>query len=769
MIKKKSLLLISILSLGLLPVFSQVQASEPLHPEEAFKFDAVVEGNTIKTSWTAADDYYMYKDKIRFESGSEGVELGTPDYPKGKMKHGITPEGKEGEVETYSKTVTINVPVTKSSGGEFKLIAYSQGCAEELGICYPPQKREKTLTLASVQSDLAQSDSAVAGLNDLSSQLGLDGAASADEPLMAEQAFQYSARIDGNSLIATWTVARDYYMYKEKFSFESKTPGVTFGKAKLPKGKMKHGITPEGVEGEVETYSDHVVIEVPILASKDGISKLNYVATGQGCAEVFGICYPPIRAKETASTAQAFTVRDAATTTTAPAATKTAEEFVSDQDRSAQILASGDTLTIIFYFFLGGLALAFTACMYPMIPILSSIIVGQGEKVTHTHAFNLSLFYVLSMAVTFGIMGALFAGLAQGINLQAYFQSPWVLVPFSVLFVFLAFSMFGFYSIQMPASLQGKLSEISSHQKGGSFVGVIIMGALSALIVGPCAGPVLIGALAYVAAEGNVFLGFLSMFVMGLGLGLPLMFVGTSHGSFLPRAGGWMDTVKYTAGVVLLAIALLFLERVSFMPAMLIMLLWSALLIVSGIYMGAFEQIKEGASGWHKLWKGLGLVFIFYGAIVMLGGLTGARNVTDPMHGSKLTMGGSSHAQAELSFKKIKTAADLRRELDTAKALGKYVMLDYYADWCTYCKEFEDYVFSNPDVQALLADFVLLQADVTVNDEKDQELLKATNVIAPPSILFWDKDGKEKTKYRIVGAMNAQQFIERVNLILKGN
>ena len=773
MIKIKSLLLLCTLGVVALATIPVTWANEPLPPQEAFTFDAVVEGNTIKASWTAADDYYMYKDKIRFESGTAGVELGAAGYPKGKMKHGITPDGKEGEVETYSKTITITVPVTQSSGGEFKLVAYSQGCSEKFGICYPPQKREKTLSLAAV------SDSAVSGLGDLSAQLGLGGSGeglggNADEPMMADKAFQYSARIEGNNLIATWTIARDYYMYKEKFSFESTTPGVSFGKPKIPKGKMKHGITPDGKEGEVETFVNYVVIEVPILASKAGITKLNYIANGQGCAEVFGICYPPRKVKENALATQAFAVSEKAVTATdtKPVATKTtkaADEFVSDQDRSARILATGDTIKIIFYFFLGGLALAFTACMYPMIPILSSIIVGQGEKVTTAHAFNLSLFYVLSMAVTFGIMGALFAGVAQGVNLQASFQSPWILVPFSILFVALAFSMFGFYSIQMPAWLQGKLSEISSHQKSGSYLGVIIMGALSALIVGPCAGPVLIGALAYVAAEGSIFLGFLSMFIMGLGLGLPLIFVGTSHGKFLPKAGGWMDTVKYAAGVVLLAISLVFLERVSFMPAMLIMVLWAALLIIAGVYMGAFEQIKQGAAGWHKLWKGLGLVLILYGVIVMLGGLTGARNVNDPMHGSKLTMGGGGYAQAKLGFKRIKTVADLERELANAKATGKYVMLDFYADWCAYCKTFEDYVFSNSKVQALLADFVLLQADVTASDELDQELQKATRVIAPPSILFWDQNGKEKTKYRIIGAMNAQQFLDRVNLILKGN
>ena len=763
--------LISLLFVFLLP--GVVLADDPLPPQQAFKFDATVEGNTIRATWTAAPDYYMYKDKFRFESATTGVELGEPVIPKGKLKHGIKPDGTEGEVETFMNSVTIEVPVTKNPGGELNLIAHSQGCAEKLGICYPPQKREKSLTLAAVQTSSAPPTTAIAAISDLSKQLGVSSD-DANEPMAGEQAFQYSAVMEGDVLIATWTIARDYYMYKDKFSFESKTPGVSFGALKLPKGKMHHGILPDGSEGEVEVYVDHVVIEVPVSANKEGVSSFDYVAIGQGCAEVFGICYPPQKRPQMMESAGALPVVATATTSTETPVARQAEstpEFVSEQDKSAQILASGETFQIILYFFLGGLALAFTACMYPMIPILSSIIVGQGEKVTTAHALNLSLFYVLSMAVTFGVMGGIFAGVAQGVNLQSYFQSPWILIPFSILFVALAMSMFGFFTIQMPASLQGKLSEISSHQKSGSFAGVIIMGVLSALIIGPCAGPVIIGALAYAASVGNVFLGFLSMFVLGLGLGVPLLVVGVSHGKFLPKAGGWMDTVKYAAGVVLLAIALLFLERVSFIPTKLVMVLWASLFIVAGIYMGALEQIKDGASGWRRLWKGLGLVLIFYGAIVMLGGLTGARNVNDPMHGSALTAGGGggSHEQAKLGFKHIKTTEDLQRELDLAKATGKYVMLDFYADWCTYCKVFEDYVFSNKEVQALLRDFVLIQADVTKSDDEDQKLLNATGVIAPPAILFWGPNGAEKKKYRIVGAMDAKQFIERVNLIIKGN
>ncbi len=761
-------------------------AASPLPPQEAFKFDAVVDGDTIKATWTSVDDYYLYREKTRFESGTDGIELGQPVFPKGKMKHGIRPDGTEGDVETYMHSVTIEIPIKTSNGGELKLIAHSQGCAEELGICYPPQKREKLLTLAALttQSETQSSPkSALSGISDLSSQLGLAGAQS-NEPLPAKEAFKMSSHIEGNMVVVTWTIADDYYMYRDKFSIASSTTGIEFGPMKAPAGKLKHGIRPDGTEGDVEVFTKEVSMGFPIIASNTGINKIKFFVKGQGCAESLGICYPPLKLPQSLSTDVSFKIDEAAMdsgavtesasveSSQATIATDTSEpkEFISEQDKSAMILASGETIEIIIYFFLGGLALAFTACMYPMIPILSSVIVGQGEKITTAHAFNLSLFYVLSMAATFGVMGALFAGVAKGFNVQAAFQSPWVLLPFSALFVALAFSMFGFFSIQMPASLQGKLSEMSSHQKGGSFIGVIVMGILSALIVGPCAGPVLIGALAYVASEGDVFLGFLSMFIMGIGLGLPLIFVGTSHGKFLPKAGGWMDTVKYAAGVVLLAIALLFLERVSFISATMIMLAWSALLIIAGVYMGAFDPIKEGRSGWFKLWKGLGLVLILYGAIVMLGGLTGARNVTDPLHGSKLTMGGGGgHPQAELGFKHIKTVEDLQHELNQAKATGKYVMLDFYADWCTYCKQFEDYVFSTPEVQNLLADFVLLQADVTDNDELDQALLTHVNVIAPPAILFWGSNGDEKTKYRIIGSMDAKQFIDHVNLILKGN
>ena len=601
----------------------------------------------------------------------------------------------------------------------------------------------------------------VSGLNDLSNELGLGN--NEDEILEPDVAFKLTTDVkDANNIVANWQIADKHYLYRDKFKFQLKeSEGVQLGTTNLPAGETKN----DEFFGKIQVFHNGVEAIVPIIRTNNKATTIKVQFTYQGCAEETGICYPPIRKTISFNLPAGGVISSASAITTPAPATSMQDNFVSEQDKSLQVLQSGNLVEILIYFFLGGLALAFTACMYPMIPILSSIIVGHGDNISHTKAFTISMAYVQSMAITFGLLGAAVALFAGGVNLQAYFQSPWILIPFSVLFVALAFSMFGFYAIQMPASVQSWLSNFSNKQEGGSLHGAIFMGAASALIIGPCAGPVIIGALAYVAAESDPAIGFLAMFILGNGLGLPLLAVGTLGGHVLPKAGTWMDTVKAAAGAVLLAIAILFLERISFISSTVIMLLWASYFIVAGVYLGAFEAIKEGASGWFKLWKGLGIVFIVYGVIVMLGGVTGARNFNDPMHGSSLTSG-SGVEKKHLVFKRIKTEQDLQREVAAAKAAGKYVMLDFYADWCTYCKQFEDYVFSNKNVQTLLKDFVLLQADVTANDAADQALNKYTQVQAPPAILFFAKDGKEIRNYRIVGNMDAETFIKHVTKVI---
>ena len=604
----------------------------------------------------------------------------------------------------------------------------------------------------------------VAAINNLSNDLGLGN--NEDEILEPDVAFKLTTDVkNANNVVANWQIADKHYLYRNKFKFKLiEGEGVQLGNAVLPAGETKN----DEFFGKIQVFHHGAEAIIPITRTSNKAITVKIQFTYQGCAEETGICYPPIR-KTVSFDLPAGGVASAAanysTTTQAPVSK---QEFVSEQDLSTQVLKTGNALKIFLYFFLGGLALAFTACMYPMIPILSSIIVGHGETITRRKAFAISMAYVQSMAVTFGILGAAVALFAGGVNLQAYFQSPWILIPFSILFVGLAFSMFGFYAIQMPASVQSWLSNFSNKQEGGSLHGAIFMGAASALIIGPCAGPVIIGALAYVAAESDPVIGFLAMFILGNGLGLPLLAVGTLGGHVLPKAGTWMDTVKAGAGVVLLAIAILFLERISFISSTTIMLLWATYFIIVGVYLGALDAIKDGASGWFKLWKGIGVVFIIYGVIVMLGGVTGARNFNDPLHGSSLTAGnGGAVEKKHLKFKRIKTDQDLKNEVAAAKAAGKYIMLDFYADWCTYCKQFEDYVFTNKEVQALLKDFVLLQADVTANDAGDQALNKYTSVQAPPAILFFGKDGKEIRNYRIVGNMNAETFIKHVKQIIK--
>lgn len=372
------------------------------------------------------------------------------------------------------------------------------------------------------------------------------------------------------------------------------------------------------------------------------------------------------------------------------------------------------------------------------------------------------------------MIGAIVGSFSGAIGIQALFQKPIFLIPFSVLFVALALSMFGFFNIQLPASLQSRLSNISNNQRGGTLIGVFIMGSLSALIIGPCGGPILIAALGYAASAGPVN-GAISMFALGNGMGLPLLLVGASGGKLLPRAGDWMNVVKAVAGVILLGVAIMFLARMPhiFSP-MLIMLMWSVLLIISGVFLGALEPLPIESTGWRTFWKGMGLMILLYGLAVLVGGLSGARDVTNPLHGSKLlaasslvsnvsatTIGGTHRAAT--NFTRIKTANDLQNAIAAANASGKPVMLDFYADWCTYCIQYEEYVFPTPPVKQALADYVLLQADVTATDAEDKALMKSVGVVLPPAILFFGRDGKEQRAFRVVGNMKAQAFADHIH------
>ncbi len=757
----------------LLPTLQVVAEDDLLLPDQAFPVSAEADGpDAVVVTWDIQDGYYLYRNKIRFRSETGGTELGEPVFPPAKVKH----DEFFGDVEIYRGPQSIRIPLTRGANTE-KLIleAKSQGCADR-GICYPPHRQMLELTLpapvpAAEATPAEAPPSALDTLSNFGRNLGFG--AEEDELLQPEEAFRFNADVEApDRLRLLWSIADGTYLYKEKIRITLEGgEGVTLGDYRLPPPKVKkNSVRPDGKIGDVETYVHEIDLSVPLLRGKPGATETTLVAKFQGCADR-GICYPPITKRVTLTLPAAdrtsapprtiATAQPAVADTPAAAA---ASQPLSETDQIADTLGSGNTWAVIATFFGFGLLLAFTPCVFPMIPILSGIIAGQGKGITTRKAFTLSLVYVLAMALTYTVAGVL-AGLF-GENIQAAFQNPWILSFFALVFVLLALSMFGFYELQLPSALQSRLTEMSNKQEGGTLIGTAIMGLLSALIVGPCVAPPLAGALIFIGQTGDWALGGLALFALAFGMGLPLIAIGTSAGKLLPRAGAWMDAVKAVFGVALLAVAIIMLERI--IPAAAALLLWGALLICSAVYMGALRDLPVEATGWAKLWKGIGVVLLVYGALMLVGAAAGGKDTVQPLRG--LAMGGSGGGATEqhLAFKRIKTLADLEREVAAAGAAGKPVMLDFYADWCVSCKEMERYTFSDPQVIRALADFVLLQADVTANDEQDKALLQGHfGLPGPPAIMFYGRDGGEKRHYRVVGFKPAEEFAAHVEKVLQ--
>ena len=609
-------------------------------------------------------------------------------------------------------------------------------------------------------SAIADTFSSIGSLGD---DLGLDGA-DEENILDPDQAFVLSTRSENGQLIAEWKIADGHYMYRDKIKIiPADDSNITTGALQLSPGEEKE----DPYFGKIYVYHHQANARLPVI-DNNGVQSASFKVKYQGCSEVSGICYPPITKTITFDTSLIASADAAQATAQPPISTPDISKdhaFVSEQDQIAESLQSGSVWLTLISFFGFGLLLAFTPCVFPMIPILSSIIVGQGDKVSSRSAFTMSLVYVLAMALTYTVAGVL-AGV-MGENIQAAFQNPWILGSFAVVFVLLSFSMFGFYDLQMPSSIQSRLTQFSNNQQGGTLTGVAIMGFLSALIVGPCVAAPLAGALIYIGQTGDAVLGGMALFALSMGMGAPLIAIGTSAGKLLPKAGTWMDAVKAVFGVMLLAVAIWMLERI--LPTSISILLWATLIIVSAVYMGAIDALKEGASGWYKLWKALGLMLLIYGIFLLIAVATGSGNMMQPLKG--LGGGSATHspsaAPEHLLFKKIKGVEGLRQALAEARDNNKPVMLDFYADWCTSCKEMESLTFSDPSVQAALKDVVLLQADVTPNDEKDKELYKHFGIIGPPAIIFYDSTGEEKRNYRVVGYMPAKKFSAHVKQAVK--
>ncbi|MGX9217439.1 protein-disulfide reductase DsbD [Massilia varians] len=585
---------------------------------------------------------------------------------------------------------------------------------------------------------------------------GAGSARAADDFLDPAIAFRFEARMaDPQTLEVRYQIAEGYYMYRERFAFRA--AGAKLGTPEIPPGKVKYD---ETFQKDVETYKGDLVIRIPV----EGSGPFTLIAASQGCADA-GLCYPPQEHSAQLSAgaggaAPALPIganapqmstaplspapaMDAAPATPVQAplaeAAPAAAAQPSDMAGIAGILEGGRLLAIVPAFVLLGLGLAFTPCVLPMVPILSSIIVGEGRQAGRSRGFILSATYSLGMAIVYTLLGVA-AGLA-GEGLAAALQNPWVLGAFALLIVAMAMSMFGFYELQMPAALQTRLANTAGRQSGGKLAGVFAMGAISALIVGPCVAAPLAGALVYISQTRDVVIGGAALFAMAVGMSIPLLLVGVSAGSLLPRAGAWMESVKRLFGVLMLAMALWLVSPV--LPPIVQMLGWAALLFGYGFYL-----LRK-----HRHWASMaaGAAFAVLGAVQLVGAATGGRDALAPL--AHLTGG----AHQGLVFKRIKTVQDLDREL--LNAGGRTVMLDFYADWCVSCKEMEKLTFVDPAVQAKLANTILLQVDVTANDAEDKAMLKRFKLFGPPGIILFGPDGQEIPDSRVIGYQDAKKFL----------
>lgn len=597
----------------------------------------------------------------------------------------------------------------------------------------------------------------------------------ADDFLEPDVAFKFSAKmVDAKTAEVTYAIADGYYMYREHFKF--RVEGAKLGTPVYPAGIVHFD---ETFQKNVETYHHTVSVRLPV----DANGAFTLFSTGQGCAEK-GLCYPPQESKikltppanagaqgsidgtkqggdgggkqqlaEAKAPAVSVAPSGASIVTVPP--TNTAEvralpvtpapvaAATPQSDAETGVFESaikgGNLLVILPLFFLGGLALSLTPCVLPMVPILSSIIVGEGSDVTRRRGFTLSVAYSLGMAIVYTALGLTAGWIGEG--LAASFQNPWVLGAFGLLIAILALSMFDVYQLQMPPAIQQRLMQASDKQAAGKLAGVFVMGALSGLIIGPCVAAPLIGILVFISQTHNALLGGSALFVTAAGMSVPLLLVGVSAGWLLPRAGVWMDAIKRFFGVLLLGVALWMVAPV--IPVNVQMFGWAAI----GVCYGAYLLFSKR---WGGLSKAFGVAFALFGVVQLVGATTGARDVLAPL--AQLT----GQQESKTGFVRVKSVAELDAAL--AKAPGKTAMLDFYADWCVSCKEMEKLTFSDAHIQAKFSDMVLLQADVTANNDDDKALLKRFNLFGPPGIIFFDKSGREIAGGRVIGYQDAEKF-----------
>jgi thiol:disulfide interchange protein DsbD len=686
-----------------------------LPPEQVFRYTVTSDGASVAVHWSLPAGYYAYKARMSLESATPGALLGPAVYPKGD----IHKDDYFGAQEVFRGAFVVTAPLQLAAGAvrEVLLKLKIQGCADA-GLCYPPQ-----LSDVKVELPAAPPAAAAGGIGAI---LGAHRPAGTDADFLPpDDAFRLGAFADGPERVRlVWQIANGYYLYRSRIAVRTTSAKVQLGRLALPAGTFKT----DEYFGKQEIYQHELVGELPIARAAGDATDVGLDVTYQGCAEA-GLCYPPIT-----KTLRVDLPRGSG------------GAFVSEQERLASLVRSGSLLVVLGTFFGLGLLLGFTPCVLPMVPILSGIIVGQGASITTQRAFMLSLTYVLGMALTYTVAGAAFAAFGHGEQAQAIFQQPWIIGLFAGVLITLGLSMFGLFTLQMPSAVQTWLSELSSKQSAGTYGGVAVMGALSALIVTTCVAPALVAVLAVIAQTGDIARGAAVLFAMSFGMGTPLLVAGASAGKLLPRAGAWMDIVKRFFGVLMLAVAAWMLTRI--VPEGAALVLWA----VPGL-LGAWvlwPAARGGsAAGW--LVRAAGLALGLFGVALLVGAALGG---TDPL--APIPRFASHHQ--ELPFRSIKSLDDLQREVASAKSAGHPVLLDFYADWCVSCKEMERYTFSDPAVRTALASVVLLRADVTRNDAADQTLLKYFGIIGPPTIAFFANDGVERRNFRVVGYMKAAEF-----------
>lgn len=575
------------------------------------------------------------------------------------------------------------------------------------------------------------------------------------ELMPVDQAFVFDSKQEGNQVKLNWVIADGYYMYRDKLKFS--VNGAELGTVALPKGKPHE----DEYFGKQEVYYTYVDIPVGL---KQADENATLTVTFMGCAEG-KLCYPPtkhevvlkaIAANDGLIAGAESTTTTEQTSTEPSTADKANTQPITQQDTLSQMLSNDSLIWTLVIFFGLGVGLALTPCVFPMYPILSGIIVGQGQKLSTAKAFTLSMAYVQGMAITYSILGLVVA--SAGLKYQAALQHPAVLVVLAILFFVLSLSMFGLYDLKLPSSWQEKMNSVSNNQKGGNLVGVFLMGVISGLVASPCTTAPLSGALVYVAQTGDLLQGFLALYVLSMGMGLPLLIIGTSGGKLLPRAGAWMDIIKTIFGFLLIAVSIVMLGRIW--TGVVSDVLWSLWGVSFTGYL--MHQNKLSEFNWKQTVRSvlltLALLASFsYGFQAVMGHFgfnnnsVGTAATTEEVHG----------------FKRIKSIEDLEQEIAAATAQGKPVMLDLYADWCVACKEFEAITFKDTDVLARMNKIVLLQADVTKSDKVDVALLEKYNVLGLPTLLMFNEQGEQREDLRVTGFMGPKDFATHLDHLVK--